>query len=74
MNKKPLWWLICRIWGIVAILTGYLTVVITLTYSIFTNYRVTITTNTIGELYIELFIMITGGIMYLVSLVKQPSH
>lgn len=71
MNKKPLWWLICKIWGLTVIYTGYVTVVTTLIYSAFHEGRVTITTNTYGELALELFIMITGGILYLVTIIKE---
>jgi len=71
MNKKPTWWLICKIWGLAAIYTSYFVVVSTLIFSAFHEGRVTITTNTYGELPLELIIMITGGILYLVTIIKE---
>jgi len=68
--KEILPWVICRIFSIVIILTGYLVTTVTLIRSIFADYRLIITTNTHGECFFEIIVMVSGGILYVVTIIQ----
>jgi len=67
MNKTLLW-VIAKYYGLITLYACYLTILLTLIFSIFNNYKVTIATNTINECIPEIIFLSIGGILYLITL------